>query len=72
MVCAPVYSRRDGLATQVDVGIDQGLKHDSSIHCDELLSLLKSQLTDYLGSLQFSKLLELDQALAIALELGRR
>lgn len=72
VVCAPVYSRRDGLATQVDVGIDQGLKHESSVHCDELVSLLKSQLTDYLGSFQFSKLLELDQALAIALDLGRR
>ncbi|HEY6321937.1 MAG TPA: type II toxin-antitoxin system PemK/MazF family toxin [Thermoanaerobaculia bacterium] len=36
VVCAPVYSRRDGLATQVDVGIDQGLKHESSVHCDEL------------------------------------
>ena len=47
VVCAPVYSRRDGLATQVDVGIDQGLKYESSVHCDELVSLLKSQLTDY-------------------------
>ena len=72
VACAPVYSRRDGLATQVDVGIDQGLKHESSVHCDELVSLLKAQLTDYLGSPEFSKLLELDQALAIALDLGRR
>jgi mRNA interferase MazF len=72
VVCAPVYSRRDGLATQVDVGIDQGLKYESSVHCDELVSLLKSQLTDYLGSLQFGKLLELDRALAVALDLGRR
>jgi mRNA interferase MazF len=69
VVCAPVYTRRDGLATQVDVGIDQGLKHESSVHCDELVSLPKSQLTDYLGALQFAKLLELDQALAIALDL---
>ena len=60
------------MATQVDVGIDQGLKHESSVHCDELVSLLKSQLTDYLGSLEFSKLLELDQALATALDLGRK
>ena len=72
VVCAPVYSRRDGLATQVDIGVDQGLKHESSVHCDELVSLLKSQLTDYLGTLQFSKLLELDRALAVALGLGRR
>jgi mRNA interferase MazF len=72
VVCAPIYSRRDGLATQVDVGIDQGLKHDSSVHCDELVSLPKSQLTDYIGSLQVGKLFDVDQALAIALDLGQR
>ena len=72
VICAPVYSRRDGLATQVDLGINEGLKHESSVHCDELVSLLKSQLTDYLGSLEFSKVLELDQALATALGLERK
>ncbi|HEX5758014.1 MAG TPA: type II toxin-antitoxin system PemK/MazF family toxin [Thermoanaerobaculia bacterium] len=49
--------------------MDQGLKHDSSIHCDELVSLPKSQLTDYIGALSPGKLLELDQALATALDL---
>jgi mRNA interferase MazF len=72
VVCAPVYSRRDGLATQVDVGIEQGLKHESSIHCDELVSLPKSLLTNYLGSLELSNLLELDRALTVALGLGER
>lgn len=70
LICAPVYSRRDGLATQVDAGFDEGLKYDSSIHCDELVSLPKSQLTDYIGSLSSVKILELDQALAVALDLG--
>jgi mRNA interferase MazF len=70
VICAPVYTRRDGLATQVDIDIEQGLKHESSIHCDELVSLPKSQLTDYVGSLPPRKLLELDQALAIALALA--
>ena len=37
-----VYSAHDGLSTQVLIGIDEGLKHDSSIHCDELISLPKS------------------------------
>lgn len=69
VICAPIYTRRDGLATQVDVGVDQGLKHESSIHCDDLVSLPKSLLTDFAGSLEPWKLLELDQALAIALEL---
>lgn len=69
VVCAPIYTRRDGLHSQVLVGIEQGLKHDSSIHCDELVSLQKSVLTDYVGSLSPEKILELDRALAFALDL---
>ena len=41
VICAPIFSTRDGLSTQVSVGPAEGLKHDSSIHCDELMSLLK-------------------------------
>jgi mRNA interferase MazF len=51
------------------VTVEQGLKHDSSIHCDELVSLPKAALTDYLGCLSSEKLHELDRALAFALEL---
>jgi len=67
VVCAPVLSRRDGLATQVDVGVDEGLKHDSSIHCDALVSISKSSVTDYIGRLSRKKLDELAQALRVAL-----
>lgn len=69
VVCAPVYTRRDGLHSQVSVGIEQGLKHDSSIHCDELVSLPKILLTDYVGCLSSDRQLEVDRALAFALEL---
>ena len=31
IICAPVYSTRHGLATQVDVGLNEGLRHDSSV-----------------------------------------
>ena len=70
VVCAPIYTRRDGLATQVDVGPDDGLKHDSSIHCDALVSLPKSLLTDYIGGLKPVRLRALDQALRVALALA--
>ena len=69
VICAPVYSMHDGLSTQVEVGIDEGLKHASSIHCDELVSIPKSKLTDYAGSLSSAKLNLLDSALKNALEL---
>lgn len=70
VVCAPVYSRRDGLATQVDIGPDEGLKHESSIHCDGLVSLPKASLTDRLASLAPLRVRALDQALRVALALA--
>ena len=70
VVCAPVYTRRDALATQVDVGIEDGFKHESSIHCDALVSLPKTMLTDYVSSLRPARLRALDQALRVALALG--
>ena len=70
VVCAPVYTRRDGLATQVDVGPEEGLKHESSIHCDALVSLPKALLSDYVASLKPARLRTLDQALRVALALA--
>jgi mRNA interferase MazF len=69
VICAPIYSTHDGLSAQVLVGVDQGLKHDSSIHCDELISLPKSLLTNFVGSLSPNKIEELNRALSIALEI---
>jgi mRNA interferase MazF len=69
IICAPVYTAYHGLSTQVQVGIDEGLKHDSSIHCDELISLPKAVLTDYIGKLPIEKMQMLDRALLIALDL---
>ncbi len=68
-VCAPVYTAYHGLETEVPVGAPEGLKHDSSIHCDALVSLRKEVLTDFVGSLGTLKLEELDRALTIALDL---
>lgn len=70
VTCAPIYSARHGLSTQVLVGPEEGLKHESAIHCDELVSLPKSVLTDYVGTLSEPRLRDLNRALAIALELA--
>ena len=68
VVCAPIYSRRDGLATQVDVAAGEEMKHESSIHCDALVSLSKTTLTDYVGTLGPASLSALREALRIALD----
>ncbi len=69
VICAPIYTAYNELSTQVPVGIDEGLKHDSAIHCDELVSLPKSMLTNYIGRLSESKRQQLDVALKAALQL---
>ncbi|NBB90741.1 MAG: type II toxin-antitoxin system PemK/MazF family toxin [Spirochaetes bacterium] len=67
VICAPVYSTNSGLSSQVTVGTDEALKHSSAVHCDGLVSIAKSELTDYVGSLDDRKLAELSAALKVAL-----
>ncbi len=67
VVCAPVFRHWHGLPTQVAVSTAEGLKHESAIQCDGLMSLEKSRLTDYVGELAADKVRELDNALLIAL-----
>jgi mRNA interferase MazF len=53
----------------VPVDIEDGLLHASSVHCDALMSIPKSSLTHYLGTLSPEKLSALNEALRVALEL---
>jgi mRNA interferase MazF len=69
VICVPVYSSHHGLSTQVLIGIDEGMKHESSVHCDELVSLPKLVLTDYVGALSDEKIEELNRALKVALDI---
>ena len=70
VICAPIYSNCIGLKTEVEVGVHEGLKHDSCIRCDELVSVAKSSLTNFIGSLGPQKIQELNQALKVALDIG--
>jgi len=69
VICAPVYSKYDDITTQVEVGVEEGLKHDSAIYCDELISFPKSILTDYVGALPDDKIELINTALRIALDI---
>lgn len=70
VICAPVFTHGEGLSTQVAVGPDEGLKHPNWIMCDNLVSLRKTDLTQFLGSLSKPRLAELDRALQMALDLS--
>ena len=67
VICAPIRTNYGGLHTQVEIGVNEGLKHDSAIYCDDLISLPKSILTDYVGALSDAKMEEVNAALRIAL-----
>jgi len=69
VICAPVLASGHGFSTQVAIGLDEGLKHDSWIFCDNLVSLRKVQLTSFVGTLGPTRIRELDRALKIALAL---
>jgi mRNA interferase MazF len=69
VICAPVYSNYNGFVTQLEIGIGEGLKHDSAIMCDNLTSIPKSLLTDYVGMLSSEKLDALKNCLLAALEI---
>jgi mRNA interferase MazF len=61
---------REDIITQVEVGVDEGLKHDSAVYCDNLASIPKSKLTGYVGSLSDDKMKAVNNALRIALAAG--
>ncbi len=69
-ICAPVYSAHDGLLTQGRVGVEEGLKHESSLHCDELVRLRKTMLPNYVGRMSPVKMRLVERALRVALEMG--
>jgi mRNA-degrading endonuclease toxin of MazEF toxin-antitoxin module len=54
----------------MQVGADEGLKHDSIINCDQITRLEKCMLTDYVGALSLTKLKQLRNAFAVALDIG--
>ena len=69
VICAPVYTAYEGITTQVPIGVEEGMKHGCSIHCDELVSIPKPMLTDFVSMLPREKMILLDEALKAALQL---
>jgi len=67
VICAPIYTRFEGLSTQVKLGIEDGMKHDCAIHCDELISIPKAFITHFIATLSEHKTKELNEALKIAI-----
>ena len=69
VICAPVYSQVLGLSTEVVIGTEDGVPHESAIRCDFLMLMFKAKLTQFIATLSPARIAELNRALAQALEL---
>ncbi len=69
VACVPAYTAPAGVATEVPVGEQEGLKHPSWLRCDDVTGVTRSRLTDYVGSLSAEKMRDVNRALAIALDI---
>jgi mRNA-degrading endonuclease toxin of MazEF toxin-antitoxin module len=70
VVCAPIYGEVLGLSTEVVLGQAEGLPRTSAIRCDFLALLFKRKLTTFVATLPPRKVVELNRALAAALDLA--
>ncbi len=69
IICAPVYSQRGGLPTEVNIGVEEGLKVASAVRCDELTSVSRDSLRRFIGRLPPEKMREVARAMAVALDI---
>lgn len=47
-----------------------GLKHDSTVLCEQVRTLEKTRLLQYLGALPRARLKEVEEALSVSLDMG--
>ena len=64
---APITSTIHGAPSEVIVGIEEGLKHESAVNLDHLQTVAQSSLGTYIGRLPAAKLHEECKAAGIAL-----
>ena len=64
---APITSTIRGAPSEVLIGIDEGLKHDSAINLDHLQTIDQARLKGFIGNVPAMKMHKVCQALAISL-----
>jgi len=65
VIVAPITTTIYGIPSEVIVGIDQGLKHDSAVNLDHIQTVSASKLRRYIGSLDRRMMTEICLALMI-------
>lgn len=66
VMVAPVTSTRRGAPSEVNVGIDEGLKHDSAVNLDHIQTVEQDRLVGFVGTLSPAKMQQVCRALGVA------
>ncbi len=66
VMVAPVTSTLRGLPSEVRIGTEEGLKHDSAVNLDHVQTVEQARLVRRLGRLRAEKMRAVCRALAIA------
>ncbi|MGQ0504714.1 MAG: type II toxin-antitoxin system PemK/MazF family toxin [Myxococcaceae bacterium] len=67
VMVAPVTSVIRGLPSEVEVGLDEGLKHPSAVNLDHVQTVEKASLVRFIGSVSSPKMRAVCRALEIAI-----
>ena len=70
VLVAPITSTAHGAPSEVKVGIEEGLKHDSVINLDQVQTVDQTRLHHFVGTVGSRKMAEVCQALLIATGCG--
>ena len=66
VIVVPITSTARGLPTEVTLGTDDGLRHESAINLDHIQTVEKRSLRRFTGTLSDEKMREVCRALAVA------
>ena len=66
VMVAPITSSIYGVPSEVRVGVEHGLKHESAVNLDHIQTVDRSRLTGFIGHLSEDVMNEVCQALAVA------
>ena len=70
VMVAPITSTIHGVPSEVIVGVDEGLKHESAVNLDHVQTVERARLETYIGHLPPAKMAQVCRALAIAVGCG--
>jgi len=66
VMVAPITSTRRGAPSEVLLGVEEGLKHDSAVNLDHVQTVERARLISFVGSIGAARMRNVCRALAVA------